>query len=250
MLEVGLIIPAFFAGLLMFLAPCTLPVIPGYLAFISGIPGGALVSPNRDTRSRVFLNGIFFVLGFTVIFVLLGSLAGFFGASLGEYRALFARFGGAIIIFFGLTLVGVLRLPALFSGQHIQLPKFLTLGRWTSSFLIGALFALGWSPCIGPILGTILLLASSSTTALSGALLLLVFSAGLAVPMLLVAALIGEASASLSHVARFTGTLSVIGGTFLIGIGTLMLLGEYSLLVTYGYKIFDFIEYERLLDYL
>lgn len=249
MLELSLVIPAFFAGLLMFLAPCTLPVIPGYLAFISGVPGGALVRPGPEIRTRVLLNGLFFVLGFTAVFVGIGSLAGLFGASLGAYRDILARAGGVLIILFGLIVLGALRIPFL-PEWRAKIPGFLHVGKSSSSLLIGALFALGWSPCIGPILGTILLLASSSATALSGALLLLVFSAGLAVPMLLTAALIGEASAALSHIARFAQVLSAVGGVFLIGIGVLMLLGDYGVFVTYGYELFDFIDYSRLLEYL
>lgn len=252
MLEFGLIIPAFVAGVLMFLAPCTLPVIPGYLAFISGVPAALLEGParRREVKSAIVRNGLFFILGFTCIFVAAGALAGVAGGFLNEYRLILGRFGGAIILFFGLMLLGLLPVPAFLRERRITLPSFLTLGRPSSSFLIGALFALGWSPCIGPILGTILLFASSSATALQGAFLLLVFSLGLAVPLFLTALLIGEASAFLSKIAGVARGLSRIGGAFLVFIGILMLLGDYGVLVTWGYELLDFIEYDRLLRYL
>ncbi|HEY4510908.1 MAG TPA: cytochrome c biogenesis protein CcdA, partial [Candidatus Paceibacterota bacterium] len=236
MFELALIVPAFVAGVLMFLAPCTLPVIPGYLAFISGIPGTALADP-RKVKGKIIRNALFFIFGFTVIFVALGILAGSLGGLLGPYRYALARVGGILIIFFGLMLLGVLHTPTFFRERHIKLPSYLTLGKPQSSFLVGALFALGWSPCIGPLLGTLLLLASSSATAFTGALLLLVFSLGLGLPMLLTALLIGEAGNFLMRVSLFGKSIAVLGGLFLIGIGVLMVLGNYTLLITYGYRL-------------
>lgn len=252
MLEAGLIIPAFVAGVLMFLAPCTLPVIPGYLAFISGVSPALLSDParRRDVRRRIVGNGLFFILGFTCLFVLLGTLAGSLGGALYAYRFVLGRIGGLVLIFFGLMLLGLVRSSALMRERRLRLPGFLTLGRPSSSFLVGALFALGWSPCVGPILGTILLFASSSSTALSGALLLLVFSFGLGLPMFLTALLAGEASAVLSRAAGLAKGLSIFGGVVLILIGILMALGNYGILITLGYELFDFIKYDRLLQYL
>lgn len=231
---------AFLAGVLMFLAPCTLPLVPGYLAFIAGGTG----------KRRVVVNALAFVIGFSIIFILLGSFAGFFGALIGPWRDTLGRAAGALLILFGLTMLGWLRIPGLSGEWHARVPRFLTLGHPQSSFIIGVLFAVGWSPCIGPILGTVLLFASTSSTAVTGAVLLGVFSLGLALPFLLTAILIDSASVHFARWGRATQVLSYVGGAVLIILGILMLLGKMGLLITWGYSVFDFIGYDRLLQYL
>ena len=170
---------AFLAGILMFLAPCTLPIVPGYLAFIAAVPEGA---SKGSARKRVLINALAFVLGFSAVFILLGTFAAAAGSFLGPWRDTLGRAAGALIIIFGLTMLGVIRIPVLSGDKHMAIPHFLSLGKPHSSALIGALFALGWSPCIGPILGSILLYASASGTAGQGALLLAIFSLGLGLP--------------------------------------------------------------------
>jgi cytochrome c-type biogenesis protein len=251
MLELPLLLGAFFAGVFMFLAPCTLPIVPGYLAFISGVSlGNAGGSLRVGERRAVLRNALAFVLGFSTLFIALGASAGLLGGALGVWRPLLAQVAGLLIILFGITMLGIVRLPWLSGERHLPLPRFLSLGRPESSFLIGALFALGWSPCIGPILGTILLVASSEGLALQGAVLLGVFSLGLGIPFLLTAALIQSATGAFSHMAGFLRGVSLLGGLFLILLGTLMLLGKADLLVAWGYGLFDFAGYERLLEYL
>ena len=238
MIELAFIPAAFLAGILMFLAPCTLPIVPGYLAFIAG------------GKDKVLRNALAFVVGFSVVFIVLGTFAGVIGALLGPWRSVVGQAAGALIILFGLTMLGVVRIPLLSSERHARIPKFLTIGRPESSFLMGTLFALGWSPCIGPILGTILLLASSSTTALGGALLLAVFSSGLALPFLLTALLIKQAGEFFTRWEKITAMLSYVGGVVLIGIGLLMLTNNMGLLTTFGYGLFDSWGYSTLLQYL
>lgn len=252
MIDPSLWIGAFFAGVFMFLAPCTLPIVPGYLAFISGVSLGGTsdAALRRRARIKVLRNAVAFVLGFSFIFIALGASAGFFGAALGEWRFLLSQFGGAIIILFGITMLNLVRIPGLSVDWRMPTPRFLTLGRPESSFLIGVLFALGWSPCIGPILGTILLVASTSAVALQGALLLAVFSLGLSLPFILTALLIHEATGFLNRISWLVRVLSFMGGVFLILLGTLMLFGKMGLLIAWGYGLFDFIGYERLLNYL
>lgn len=251
MIELPLWVGAFFAGVFMFLAPCTLPIVPGYLAFISGVSLADVANLNTRKRARrqVLRNAIAFVLGFSLVFIALGASAGFIGAVLGPWRYTLARIAGGIIILFGLTMLGVLH-TSLVREWHIRIPSFLILGRWESSALIGTLFALGWSPCIGPILGTILLIASSEAAALQGALLLGIFSLGLALPFILTALLLAEATLFLQRISGLVRVLSMLGGLFLLALGTLMLLGKMGLLVGWGYNLFDFIGYERLLQYL
>lgn len=252
MIDPFLWIGAFFAGVFMFLAPCTLPIVPGYLAFISGVSLGGTSDAvaRRLARIKVLRNALAFVLGFSFVFIAFGASAGFIGAALGEWRFILARLGGAVIILFGITMLNVVRIPGLSIDWRMPTPRFLKLGRPESSFIIGAVFALGWSPCIGPILGTILLVASTSAVALQGALLLGVFSLGLAVPFILVGLLIHEATAFLGRIHVFVQILSITGGLFLLLLGTLMLLGQMDLLVVWGYRLFDFVGYERLLNYL
>jgi cytochrome c-type biogenesis protein len=231
---------AFLAGILMFLAPCTLPIVPGYLAFIAG--AGA-------SRRRVVLNAIAFVLGFSIVFILLGTFAAEAGSFLGPWRDTLGRIAGAIIIIFGLTMLGVIRVPVLSAERRMAIPHFLTIGKVQSSGLIGALFALGWSPCIGPILGSILLFASGSATAAQGALLLAVFSLGLGLPFILTALLLNEAGALISRYSKFVNILSVVGGVVLILLGVLMLMGDMGLLVTWGFSALNG-PYSRLLQYM
>jgi cytochrome c-type biogenesis protein len=231
----------------MFLAPCTLPIVPGYLAFISGVPEGD--TSTRGARRRVFINAIAFVVGFSLLFILLGTFAAGLGSFLGPWRDTISRGAGAIIIIFGLTMLGVVRIPVLSADKRMAIPHFLTIGKPHSSALIGALFALGWSPCIGPILGSILLVASTSATAGQGALLLTVFSLGLGLPFIATAFLLNEAGTLISRYSRFVNALSIVGGVILIILGTLMLLGDMGLLVTWGFDFFDS-HYSVLLKYM
>ena len=233
-----LIPEAFLAGILMFLAPCTLPIVPGYLAFIAG------------GRGKVVRNAVAFVLGFTLVFILLGTFAGFFGAFLAPWKDILGRVAGAVIILFGLTMLGWLRLPGLSGERHIPLPKFLTVGHPQSSFLIGALFALGWSPCIGPILGTVLLVASTSSTAPAGALLLAAFSFGLGLPFILTAVFLESLHTTFAGWGKFINVLSKVGGVVLVCLGVLMILGDMGLLISWGYNAFSFLGYDRLLHFL
>jgi cytochrome c-type biogenesis protein len=226
---------AFLAGVLMFLAPCTLPIVPGYMAFIAGVSPEEERNLSANARRRVMLNALAFVIGFTAVFVLFGVFAAFLGSLLGTWRYTLARAAGAILILFGVTMLGFTRVPGLSGEWHARLPKWLTLGHPQSSLLVGVFFALGWSPCIGPVLGSVLFLASASATALQGAALLLVFSAGLAMPFLLVAAALA---------------LQFAGGIMLIALGVLMLLGLMGELSTWGYDLFSFLGYDRLLNYL
>lgn len=286
-MEYSLVIPAFIAGILTFLAPCTLPLVPGYLGFISGASLDDLKDPAKSgqARRKIFWNGFFFIAGFSAVFIVMGTLIGFVGASfLAPYRAWLGRLGGIFVIIFGLFMlhphtnplvgavlnfllrpiksllqnvraifgvgVNVLKIPYLARDMQFRVPSIFERGKPVNSFILGSTFAFGWTPCVGPILGSILLLASTSTTALQGGLLLTVFSAGLAIPFLLIAIGIGSASQHIQNISRYLNIVSVVGGIFLILLGILLLTDNIGLLISYGYQIFQFIEYDRLLDYL
>jgi cytochrome c-type biogenesis protein len=153
-------------------------------------------------------------------------------------------------VLFGLTMLGLFNIPLLSGERRMRLPKWLELGHPHSSLLVGALFALGWSPCIGPILGTILFLASASATAGQGALLLAIFSLGLAVPFLLCAWAIGQADRFAARAGRLTQVLSMLGGVILVVLGILMLTNTMGLLIQWGFGALDGAGYSKLLNYL
>ena len=251
-MEFSLIIPAFIAGIFTFLAPCTLPLVPGYLGFISGVSAQDLKDPLKAKTAlrKIFLNGLLFVIGFSFIFILLGSLFGLGGSALIQYRLWLSRIGGVFVILFGLFMIGVLRLPFLNVEKHIRGIKALKPGNPISSLIFGATFALGWTPCAGPVLGSILTLAAASATVGQGAFLLSVFSLGLAVPFLIIAAGIGSASNSIAKLSKYLNVISAIGGTFLIFLGVLLLSNKFGVWVAYFYQWFNFINYDSLLDYL
>lgn len=251
-LSFAFVISSFVAGLLTFLAPCTLPLVPGYLGFISGVSPDDLKNTEKAhaARKKMVLNGVFFILGFTLIFVIFGTLAGLIGQGLAVYRIWLTRIGGIFVILFGLFMLGVLKLPALQSDKRIKIPSFLTIGKPSSSLVIGGAFAFGWTPCVGPILGSILLLASTSTTAFQGGLLLLVFSLGLAVPFLLIAILYSKATQYIAKLSTYLKWVSVIGGVFLIVLGILLLIGRFGILLEYGFRLLEPLNYEGLLDLL
>lgn len=252
-MELTLIIPAFIAGILTFLAPCTLPLLPAYLGFISGSSIDDLKDPAKSAKARwkIFLNGLFFVIGFSVVFIVLGTLIGFVGATiLAPYRLWLSRIGGVFVIIFGLFMLNVIQIPFLTRETHFKAPAVFERGRPLNSLILGSAFSLGWTPCVGPILGSILLLASTSGTALQGGVLLTVFSAGLAIPFLLTAVAVGHATRYIENLSRFLNVVSVVGGVFLIGLGILLLTGNVGLLISWGYRLLEFVNYDALLDYL
>jgi cytochrome c-type biogenesis protein len=250
--DFSFIIPAFIAGILTFLAPCTLPLIPGYLGFISGVSAEDLQNPltAKSAKRKIFLNGLFFILGFSAVFIILGSIAGFFGQLLSGYRIWLARIGGIFVILFGLFMLNVIKIPFLSREIQIKTPSFFQKGGKANSFILGATFGLGWTPCAGPILGSILTLAAASTTVFQGAFLLAVFSLGLAVPFLVIAASFGSASAHIAKLGKLLKIIAIIGGLFLIFLGILLLTNKLAVWIAYFYRWFDFINYDRLLDYL
>jgi cytochrome c-type biogenesis protein len=255
-----MIVAAFIAGILMFLAPCTLPIVPGYLAFIAGVPEREVSLGRRPTgetktgfgeaKRRVMRNALWFCIGFSLLFIVLGLFAASIGAVLGPWRPLISRGAGAVIILFGLTMLGVLKIPILMSDRHIRLPHFIVVGRPESSFLIGVLFALGWTPCVGPILGTVLLLASGSATALQGAFLLFIFSLGLALPFMLTAFLIGSVGRWFARMQGSIEILSKVAGGILIVFGIYMLFGYMDFFTGWMTNLFTQLGFNGLLNHL
>jgi len=254
-MEITLIIPAFIAGIITFFAPCTLPLVPGYLAFIGGVSLKDIQSGQKksDAKKQIIKNALFYVFGFSIIFIVLGTIFGIAGVALAHYRLYLTKIGAVLIIFFGLYLMRIFDLNFLNflqSEKKINFVKKLKPGTSQSSFLLGATFAAGWTPCVGPILGSILVLASTTTTFLGGAFLLGVFSLGLAIPFLLLAIFIGRATDYVKIINKYLGKISFVGGVFLLIIGIMMLTDTIVYWNSYVYDLFKFLQYDRLLDYL
>lgn len=251
-LSITFVISVFIAGIVTFLAPCTLPLVPAYLGFISGVSADELRDPKKAkaARKKVFLNGLFFVIGFSVVFIIFGTLIGLLGQALVPYRIWLTRIAGASVILFGLFMLGVFKLSFLRTEKRLPVPSFLEIGRPSSSLAIGSAFAFGWTPCVGPILGAVLALASTSTTAIQGGLLLFVFSTGLAVPFLLVAAGISRATRYIEKISVYLKWISIIGGILLVLLGALLITNNFALLIQYGFELLDFINYEGIYQFL
>src|SRR3989344_3766703 len=223
-------ISAFIAGVLTFFAPCTLPLVPAFLGIISGARIEDLKNPEivKSVRWLIFKNAIFYVLGFSLVFISFGVAFSYLG-TLFVIRELLEKIGGLLIIAFGLVLLGWLKVPWLDSDKQIAVPRLFRHVSLANSFLLGAIFALGWSPCVGPLLGSILLLASTSGTVFEGTFLLVIFSIGLGLPFLVTSLFVGKAFTAFG---RWGSTLSIINkvaGLSLIVIGFLLISGNFSL---------------------
>lgn len=246
-LSLTLILSTFLAGVLMFLAPCTLPLLPAYLGFLSGVTQVHVrdgVTPSD--RVRILQNALMFVLGFTAVFTLFGMLAGVAGALLAPLRHVLVPLGGTVIIVFGLFMIGALKLDVLMKERRLRLPAIFTLGTPLSALLLGAAFAFGWTPCVGPILGTVLFYASSADTLLAGALLLTVFSLGFAVPFLLLALLISQSTRIVEIALPALRIVSILGGIILILLGLNLVLGD-TMLTQWFFRLFDGLDFEDVL---
>lgn len=217
---------AFAGGILSFLSPCVLPLIPGYLSFLTGFTPREL--EEKQPLSRVLVPALMFVGGFTLVFVALGAASSALGSVLSENQTILTRVGGALVIAFGVLMTGVVKVPWLYGEARIDPSKSSGFGK-AAGFVLGMTFAAGWSPCIGPILGSILTFAASAGTARAGMLLLLVYSAGFAVPLLLVAVAYGKLKPVMSWVARHSLSINRTAGVIMIIMGLLLVTGYFGL---------------------
>lgn len=220
MLDEGLsLAAAFVAGLLSFLSPCVLPLVPVYLGYMTGTAAQEL---GASRRIHTALHAACFVTGFGLIFMLLGLAAGALGNVLYPLMPYITRVGGLVLIVFGLHLMGVFAIPWLNIERRMEWHGQ-RRGHYGASFLVGVIFAAGWTPCVGPVLAAILILAADTQTALQGALLLFVYAAGLGIPFLIAAGLIDLALPVLRGISRHGRTISLVGGGLLILMGLLLL---------------------------
>ncbi|TAN24458.1 MAG: cytochrome c biogenesis protein CcdA [Acidobacteria bacterium] len=250
------VVYAFAAGLLSFLSPCVLPLVPGYVSLLSGgitqnLPGegqaapqpgggGVAVATSTEAGSRVAVrhargvliaNSIFFILGFSLVFIALGATATSVGQALRTHQELFSEIGGIIVILFGLHLLGVVRISALYGDKRVH--KKISVSSGLGAFVVGFTFAFGWTPCIGPMLATILLLAANVGTVSHGIFLLAVYSAGLAVPFLLTTLAIDRFATFYKGFRQHLGTVERISGVLLLLIGALLLTHRFTMISGY-----------------
>jgi cytochrome c-type biogenesis protein len=221
---------AFSAGLLSFLSPCVLPLVPSYATFITGMSLDELESREASPRARrtVFVHGLLFVLGFTLVFLALGASATFIGALLKFASRWVQAAGGALLILFGLYLVGLLRLPGANREWRMHLAEK-PVG-YLGTVLVGITFGAGWTPCIGPVLGGILTMAAAQGTMGRGVGLLAVYSAGLAIPFLLSTVLIELFLSGFRRFRRLLPWINRVSGAMLLVIGVLMVTGSFTTL--------------------
>ena len=229
------------AGVVSFLSPCVLPLIPGYISFISGVSLGDLqaaksvpgtdLSPRYRIQRRAFVSSVWFVLGFTTVFVALGASATAVGSLLLERLALLRQAAGVVIVVLGLHLIGVFRIPFLQYEKKVEVRQrpLSSIG----AFLVGAAFAFGWTPCIGPILAGILALASTQETIGQGMLLLAVYSLGLGVPFLATSLGVGAFLKFSARFRRYLRAVEIASGLLLVAIGGLIFTDRLTLLARY-----------------
>ncbi len=228
MLDSVNIATAFLAGLLSFFSPCTLPLVPLFLGHLAGMTADELAERGAAARGALLLNAGAFVLGFSLVFVILFGLpAGLLGRQLLGHRDTLLQVGGVFLIVLGLNTLGALRIPALLRERRVGW-RPARRGHWPSSLLVGAFFALGWTPCIGAILGTIMAMAAVRQSVAGGVALLIVYSLGLGLPFLAVAAGFGRAAPALRRVQRHLPVLERLSGALIVAIGLVMLAGAYQ----------------------
>ncbi len=221
---------AFLGGVVSFLSPCVLPLIPGYLSFMTGLSAAEL--SQGPVRARIAVPALLFVSGFTVVFVSMGATASVLGRFLVDYRDVIEKLAGVAVILFGVLMSGVIKVPWLYGEARLDLERSRAFGRG-ASFVMGAAFAAGWTPCVGPILGSILTMAGSASSVGQGALLLVVYSLGLGVPFIAVALLFGRAARALRWLNRHSLAINRIAGGLLILVGVLILTGRFGALAAW-----------------
>ena len=231
-LSVGI---AFLAGLVSFVSPCVLPLVPAYLSFLTGSTVEELrESASINARGHAVAHALAFIAGFTIVFVLLGASASELGSALRANQVLIARIGGIVVIVLGLQMMGVLRMRMLAADTRLQVQT--DRRSLVASVIVGLAFAAGWSPCIGPILAGILTLASQQQGVWQGAWLLFVYSMGLAVPFLITAVAVGAVLPALQRLKRFLPAVEVAAGAFMIATGVVLVTNSFLRIAGWFYQ--------------
>jgi cytochrome c-type biogenesis protein len=223
------------AGLASFLSPCVLALVPAYIGYLGGrsvTPSGQVV----ENRWVTFSHGVAFVVGFSLVFIILGAAASAIGSLLYDLRGWLARIGGAVVVMFGLHTMGVINIPFLDYDTRTHMMPSPSLG-YLSSALMGVFFSAGWAPCVGPVLGAVLTLALNSAKLNQGVILLTAYSAGMAIPFLLAALGIGRVAELMRRHGKLVHYLSIATGALLVVIGILLFTGTLQQLARFGFFI-------------
>ncbi|WP_223422089.1 cytochrome c biogenesis CcdA family protein [Tateyamaria pelophila] len=216
---------ALFAGIISFLSPCVLPIVPPYLAYMSGMTVSEM-SVGRSGRNKATITALFFVLGLSTVFIFLGFAASAFGAFFLQNQVLFSQISGAVIIVFGLHFLGVFRIG--FLDREARMDAGDQGGSSFGAYVLGLAFAFGWTPCIGPQLGAILTLAASEASVTRGTFLLGIYALGLGIPFLLAAMFMSRAIGVMNRLKPHMGAIEKVMGALLVFVGAAMLLGLFT----------------------
>lgn len=224
---VGVVV-AFVAGLFSFVSPCVLPLFPSYITFVTGISLEEAKGAEGALRTRILAHSLAFIFGFSAVFIALGAGATLVGGFVQERQELLRRVGGVLIVLFGASIAGIFKIPFLEQEHKLHVRKR-PVGL-VGAFLVGMAFAAGWTPCIGPILGSIMALALTSEKVGRGVLLLGAYSAGLGIPFLLSSLALGTFLAGFRRFQRYIGPFNVACGIFLMVVGVLIFTNYFTLL--------------------
>ena len=216
---------ALVAGLISFLSPCVLPIVPPYLAYMSGVSIGDMQNPGA-ARRKAILAALFFIMGLSTVFLLLGFTASVFGAFVLQNQELFAQVSGLVVIIFGLHFLSVFRIPIL--DREMRMEAGQSGGSAIGAYVLGLAFAFGWTPCIGPQLGAILSLAASEASVARGTVLLGIYALGLGVPFLLAAIFLSRSMVLMNKMKRHMGLIEKLMGGLLLLVGVMLVTGLFS----------------------
>ncbi len=236
--EIG-VLAAFVAGLLSFLSPCVLPLVPAYISYISGISLEELKNSSgltKESRSKILWNSVLFVLGFSTVFILLGATATAVGSFLRDNMFLIMKIAGVVIFIVGVHTTGLVKIPFLYYEKrfHVQTKAVSFL----SVFLMGAAFAFGWTPCVGPLLAGILGIASVQDTLWKGIMLLAVYSFGMGLPFILTALAVNRFFEALLKIKKYFRVIEIVSGFLLMAIGILIFFGSLGFISGWLVQVF------------
>lgn len=225
--DIGLFM-AFSAGLISFISPCVLPLIPGYLSFISGVSVDELSEASTQSRIRVLSATLLFVLGFSLVFIALGASAGLAGAWLTSYKSVLTKVAGVVIILFALFTMEIIKIPQLYSTKRFDMSKH-KFGMW-GALPLGMAFGFAWTPCVGPILGSIYAVAITSRDTGQATLLLSTYALGLGVPFIATALFFNSALSAFKWIKKNYRLVNIVSGLLLLMMGVLILTGKLNTL--------------------
>lgn len=230
---------AFIAGLLSFLSPCVLPLIPSFITYITGISFADLQAehPSHKVRQQTVIHSLLFIAGFTFVFVLLGASATFVGGFLQSHMTVIRQVGGVLIVVFGIHVTGLVPIRLLLGEKRVNIHR--KPAGYLGSFLVGVAFAAGWTPCIGPILASILMVAATEERVYEGVALLLVYSMGLAIPFFLSSLAMHQFTSLFNRFKKHIRIFEIVTGVFLIVVGVLIFTNYLARLGSYASMLFQ-----------